>query len=79
MTVDVHMLNIAAYHGAFSVHEDACVWTNVAVDIQGYSGNFCIFQLCFLGTEYTGLWLLCQDAPMHSRLLVWCGHTAKAT
>ena len=65
----MHRLRTGAYHGGVSAHVDACVWTNVAVDIQEYSENFCVFQLCFSGTEYTELWLLCQDAPIYRRPL----------
>ena len=45
------------------------MWTNVVEDIQEYSENFCVSQLCFSGTEYTELWPLCQDAPINRRLI----------
>lgn len=69
--LSMQILMTDAYHAAVSAHEDACVWTNVAVDIQECNGNFCVFQLCFSNTEYTELWLLCQGAPIHRRLLRW--------
>ena len=69
MTAGMHRLRTGAYHGDVSAHGDACVWTNVAVDIQENSENFCVFQLCFSGTECTELWLLCQGAPIYEGLL----------